>query len=207
MGNASAIGHCVLENPVAARAITAARALREPHMTQPLQLHQGGRAFTTYFPTQPDLSLASTYINGVFLIGPLIEESLEKGVLDRYQILLVDDDVQVYGGPEDFRADARERVSATSELQLLDRVWTLSLVPNAATWASTRAGGDMAFLLGGLLLALALAALARVSLQRRALAQQANEENLNSKPNSGRRRRWRRSVSLLEASRTTSTTS
>ena len=145
--NRGALGRSVLDHPVAHTAFERARADGSPHMTEGIELFQGGRGFATYYPFE--YAGERRYVNGVFRIRPLVETALRGGFLDEYGVALRDD----RGGAlleldeELARAD---RLAGDAELTLLDRTWRLQARPRDGLWASmqsSRPGGVYLFVL------------------------------------------------------------
>ncbi len=173
--NRSARGRNVLDSPLAAPAIRAARADGRPRLSPPLDLFQGGRGVTSYFPVEVDGEIVG-FVNGVFMTDPLIEESLRGGILDAFEVLIGDGEELVYGSPESFGAAARDRVRTQGDVSVLSRNWTIALAPRAATWHALQGPSHAAYVIAGLLLSTALAFVLRVALQRQAQREQAVHE-------------------------------
>ncbi len=149
--NRAALGRNVLEHPVAYLAFERAQADHQPHMTNALDLFQGGHGFAVYFPASGEEGVPTHYINGVFRIEPIVHDALRGRVLGGYQLELHDDAHAELLSTDHVLNDGRP--SSTASIHLLDRTWTLRLSPRDALWSQMRAGRpDGVFLIALLLM-------------------------------------------------------
>lgn len=151
-----------------------AAASNQPRASAPLSLFQGGRGFGTYFPLVREGKLEG-YINGVFRMRPVIRDCLQKGALGDFY-LQVEDGTLLYseGPPEVFTQSPQAQ---SHPVHVLDRTWTLTLVPTPAMVALYKTKADEVLLAVGLLLAAGFAAMLK-SFMHRQEALRENEERL-----------------------------
>ncbi|MCA8941955.1 MAG: CHASE domain-containing protein [Planctomycetes bacterium] len=178
--NRAALGRNVFDHPVAADVIRSARETRSVQMTGPLELFQGGRGFTAYVPEYADDGSLTGFINGVFLVEPLITSCLGD-VFSAYGVVVRDGDTTVFRSSSDDR-DAVGEFAATSELQLPGRTWTVTATPRRNALGTITRNSDAWILWGGLSLATAVAfvvwlGLTSADAERRAIESRAMLEN------------------------------
>nr|MDJ0788115.1 ATP-binding protein [Myxococcota bacterium] len=173
--NRAALGRNVFDS-AARSTVDAARATREPQLSQPLLLFQGGRGLTSYFPVLEADGTLRGFVNGVFRIDPLVEHSFGARILDAYEIVIRDGDEVVYGSLGDFATESAGRVVAETEVPIGTRTWKVSLTPRSAAWERMTGAGHSAFLVLGLLLSAALALAIRIAFQRQRQREQAIDE-------------------------------
>jgi len=137
-GNRPALGADLSSHPDADVRETLARAAREgrPARTGMLDFLQGGRGFAVYWPVlRPDGGLRG-FVNGVFRVDRLVEESeLGRELLGRHDLWLR----EVGGGPvwHSRRGDPPPGAEAARvTLPVVDRAWRLTLAPSPATLAA-----------------------------------------------------------------------
>ncbi|NNE44964.1 MAG: response regulator [Gemmatimonadetes bacterium] len=174
-GNEGAIGRNVFEHPAAGPALTLAREARRPAITPPLDLFQGGRAFTGYVPVLNGAGQPRGYVNGVFLLDPLVRDLLAGGVLDQYDLLITDGGELLFGewpAP----GTSESGVQGVSTVKILDRVWNLSVTPRPETALPLNRASSLVFVIGGLALALALAVLLHVVIRNQELRRRTLHE-------------------------------
>ena len=174
--NAAAEGLNVFDHPVAGPVLREVAATRRPALTPPLDLFQGGRAFTCYFPVVAEDDTLRGYVNGVFLLEHMVVAALSRGVLDDYELLLRDGDQVLFGDGERFARAATERVEGEAQLTLLEHHWTLGLVPRPPLFAVTSSSLLPFVLWGGVALALAITFVLWLILQRQRQRQAALHE-------------------------------
>ena len=150
-GNEGALGRSVHDHPIAGPVLGAAEASLTFQASPPLDLFQGGRAFTTYFPVVDDDDEILGFVNGVFRVDGLVEHALNHLDLRQHEAVLHDSGEPIWAS-EDGVLDARQASHAS--LQVGDRTWTVALAPAApvvAPWqhflsllAGLMAGGSAA---------------------------------------------------------------
>lgn len=165
--NQGAEGRSLLDHPVARTPILKASASRVPTMSAPLDLFQGGRGFTAYFPVVDRRSEKSNllgFVNAVFRIQPLVEGVFDDGIRSDYLLGLYDGEVEVYRSdlvsPADGSANTEpveKRFLGSADLNMLDRTWSLRLWPHASVLPSLGEDKHRSFLIGGLSFSLAIA--------------------------------------------------
>ena len=163
--NRNAIGRNVYQHPVAGPFVQQAKESRAPVMTPPLDLFQGGRAFTTYFPVVGEDGELEGYVNGVFLIDRLVEASLRGDTLDNFQLYLSDRQEDVFGAKQ-LEGDSSGHLLATEVIHLLGREWELRLAPNVRYWESPEQTIWFSVMMSGILFSLMFSALVRNLLMR-----------------------------------------
>jgi signal transduction histidine kinase len=178
--NRGALGRDVSQRDHARDAFLAARDTGEPRMTDALELFQNGRGFAVYFPI-PSGARAGEFVNGVFRIKPIVETALRGQLLADYWIELEDDAGERLLGPEDddarvARRSRERRPSATTELTLLDRQWTLRVWPRDNLWTQLKAGRPDEVFLFALVLVGLVAWLIYVQLMREIQRDRVAEE-------------------------------
>ncbi|MCA9535751.1 MAG: CHASE domain-containing protein [Myxococcales bacterium] len=156
--NRDALGRDVSRREHARAAFEGARETGEPHLTDALELFQGGHGFAVYFPIREGPH-AGGFINGVFRVTPIVETALRGRVLSGYWIELDDDAGQRLLGPDDPSAAATQatehRPASTTDLTVLNRHWTLRVWPRDELWRDLEATRpDEVFLFALLLVAL-----------------------------------------------------
>jgi signal transduction histidine kinase/CheY-like chemotaxis protein len=155
--NREALGRNVFEHAKAGPFLRAAESSGEPRMTSPLDLFQGGRAFTAYYPEVDGSEVLRGYVNGVFLIATLVEESLGEDVLGVYDVKIRDGAVRVYPAQEQPGRSSSAEPTAHAVLELLERVWSFELTPLSNSRAQLANSSHLSVLVGGLALAAAIA--------------------------------------------------
>lgn len=163
--NQGAEGRVVLDHPIASQAILVAEESGHPAMSGPLDLFQGGKGFTAYYPVygQGSDSTLLGFVNAVFRIGPLIEDVFDEGLRSRYLLELRDHDQEVYlsdPGAEEGTQPAEDDqgpLEGFADLDILDRSWALRLRPLPSTLLPLAEGDHRSFLIGGLTFGLASA--------------------------------------------------
>jgi len=177
-GNEGAENRDIGDNPVAQAALMEAVDQRKIAMTPPIDLFQGGRGFTTYFPVwagpkgQEELI---GLVNGVFRTQPLIEGALNAGLRDNYLVYIFDGEDWIYrpegstveaDGLQD-QSGAAIKHKAGTEIRAHDRTWHLTLVPRESYAPALQSNRHLSLLVGGLSFSVALAVLAALLLMRR----------------------------------------
>jgi PAS domain S-box-containing protein len=153
-------------HPGLERILADAAAHNQPRASAPLNLFQGGRGVGTYFPLVREGRLEG-YINGVFRIDRLVRDCLEQGVWGDFHLRIMDgpDDLYLEGPPEVFR---RSELAFSYPIRVLDREWTLTLVPTDRTRAAYHSHLDEMLLVVGILLAAALSLMLNAWIRRQA---------------------------------------
>ncbi len=131
--NAAALGKSLDDKPVAAAAYRAALAAHEPRMTPPLELFQRGVGVAVYVPTGEVPGAPQMVLNGVFRASTLIPACLGGHASAGYSIELRDQESLLYTRSI---ADEASELAIHRSFPLLDRIWTLRIVPARAMVAS-----------------------------------------------------------------------
>ncbi|MBI4581873.1 MAG: PAS domain S-box protein [Planctomycetes bacterium] len=163
------------------RVLDEAVASNSPRASFPLDLFQGGRGFGTYFPLIRDGRLEG-FVNGVFRMDNLVAGCLEKGVRGDFYLRIRDEERRdegekardlYVGGPADALETSPLRFS--HPLAVLDRQWTVTLVPTPVLIQQYRTSTDEFFLAVGLLLAAGLAVMLKAYLQRQTAVRESEQ--------------------------------
>lgn len=141
-----------------------------PRSSPPVELFQGGRGFGTYFPLFRE-GRHEGFINGVFRMKRVVEDCLKEGVRDEFYIRITDGN-ELYS---DVPAGEFENTSCTrcKQLHVLDRTWTVHLLPKPQLVAAYSTLEDEWLLGVGLLLAAGLALTLRAFVLRQAAVQES----------------------------------
>ncbi|MBK6809853.1 MAG: CHASE domain-containing protein [Sandaracinaceae bacterium] len=154
--NLRALGRDIHDSPHARPAFEATVASGQPHVSDAIDLFQGGRGFAVYVPIRA--GGAAGFVNGVFRIDPIMTTALRGRVLDGYVLQLDDDAGQslvALRSDEDHAAATDGRPSSSATFDVLDRRWTLQVWPRDELWSQMRAGRpDVVFLFAIALVAL-----------------------------------------------------
>ncbi|HEX7046674.1 MAG TPA: EAL domain-containing protein [Gammaproteobacteria bacterium] len=131
-GNLPAGSMNVLDVPLAAPAFRLALESGALTATPPLELRQGGRGVTTYLAVR-EAGHVLGVINGVFRLEPLFSGLLSGGLMERYAIRVMDENMLVYAAgeiPERFQDEPVVTVAFDQ------RLWQVQLAPRAASVAN-----------------------------------------------------------------------
>lgn len=144
-----------------------------PRASPPLQLFQGGCGFGTYYPLMRD-GRCEGFINGVFRMKPLVADCLHRGVLGDFHLQITDAGATLFAeaSPEVFDRSPHAR---SYPIRVLDRHWTVTLVPTAVLISSYETPADEMFLIVGLLLAAGLAVTLKAFLRRQNAIQESEQ--------------------------------
>ena len=144
-----------------------------PAASFPLELFQGGRGFATYFPIFRERELKG-YVNGVFRMDRLVEDCLDRGVRGDFYLSIADEGALLYElRPSDLPAHSSP--GCRRPIAVLDRTWTVQLIPTPELEAQYYTLEDDAFLAIGLLLAAGLAVTLKAYLQRQYALRESEE--------------------------------
>ena len=158
--NRAALGRNLADTPDAHAVWKDAVADGAPRLSPPVELFQAGTGVTVY------VALPSLTLNGVFRTETLITACLGPERATAYAIAITDGDKLVFQRGGDL---AEEAVTASTDLPLYNRMWTMRVTPlvdhAAAAFEPTRL-----ILVNGLLLAIAIGVLVFVLLTIRARA-------------------------------------
>lgn len=167
--NRGALGRNVLDSPMARHAVLKAEETGEPELSEPLDLFQGGRGIASYFPVFEDLEDGPSlrgFVNGVFRLGPMVEEAFEDRLQDDFALELRTMDGELLYASVGHEPNHASHVEASvagahnhghGKVRALNQDWSLSLFPKADALTSLGAEEHFSFLVGGLALFLALA--------------------------------------------------
>jgi two-component system cell cycle sensor histidine kinase PleC len=170
-GNSLAKGANLTNHSVAGPLIRHAAETNQEMATPPLTLLQGGSGFAVYHPLIRDGRLEG-YLNGVFRVEHFLKLSLSEVARNDYQIVISDGEHGIYSRGMPYDSDA---FTTTHSMDLLNRVWTLSLTPSPASLAAQSLNADKIILVLGLLLSVGLAYLVRVIALRQEALWKAEE--------------------------------
>ncbi|HOA74680.1 MAG TPA: PAS domain S-box protein [Phycisphaerae bacterium] len=171
--NLPARNRALQAHPGLADVLREAARRNEPRSSRPLNLFQGGRGFGTYFPLIVDGRLEG-YINGVFRMDALIRDALQKGALGDFYLRIEDQGELLFEqGPSEVFHESP--FAQSYPVHVLDRKWTLTLVPTPRTVAAHQSRVDEAFLAVGLTLAAGLAVVLRAFLQRQTALRESEQ--------------------------------
>ena len=129
----------------------------------PLELFQGGRGVTTYFPVRVADEPAGL-INGVFRLEAMVRDCFVGNTLGQFDVRIHDGDRRIFGAEA---LGEVQRPTHTAKLSILNRTWALELQPKPHLWADLRSG-YLPFLLAGLTSSLLFTILLYLVLTRRA---------------------------------------
>ncbi|MCB9475245.1 MAG: PAS domain S-box protein [Deltaproteobacteria bacterium] len=163
--NRAARGLSLATHPTAGPTFRASAKTGEPRMTMPLDLVQGGRGITGYFPIM-DEGHVRGFINVVFRIGPMIEDALARGIRNNYDFAIYDEDGHnslVYSSNADPRTILDAQPSSRRHMQFANHQWLVVLTPTEKVLNNIVAPIDLSILILGFAMALVL------SLQTRAM--------------------------------------
>lgn len=133
-------------------------------ITPPFSLVQGGKGFVAYFPVIK-MERLTGFVNIVFRTVPLIPQATPKGLLEKYDIMIEDEDRKVYGTLDSLAAWDDDEVFH-KWIVIGNRVWTVSLLPNAKTIAAHATMVDEIVLATLILLSIAIAYLIHLAMVR-----------------------------------------
>ncbi len=173
--NRGALGKSVLAHPIASSAFRIAQANESPELTRPLELFQGGRGVAAYVPIVRQ-GRAIGYLNAVFRLKDLVEDSLGAGMLDSHTLLIVDEETPLYESTTHAVASSRPFGEAT--VQVLERTWVLRTHPDGNRWASMKSSRPRWVFIVALALSLFASLLVRSALLRRWHKEQAQQDRL-----------------------------
>ncbi|RME28989.1 MAG: hypothetical protein D6798_01140 [Deltaproteobacteria bacterium] len=125
-GNEGALGRNVRDHPVAGPVFARAEATRTLQVSPPLDLFQGGRAFTTYLPVTTPEGETAGYVNGVFRVDRLVDHALNR-IDPATLVVTIHDGDDVVWSPA--VGERRGGEPAIASLSIGDRTWVLRLHP------------------------------------------------------------------------------
>ncbi len=148
-GNEGALGKSVLESPAARSAFLAARARRQPTITPPLSLFQGGRGIASYFPIGPEAG-GHGYLNAVFRIESLARSAVSPTVARLFSVSLADASGGLFREGEP--AAAARSLAREASVEVYGRRWSWTARPSLPLLQQARGGWGIWLLWGGLAL-------------------------------------------------------
>ncbi len=125
-GNEGALGKSVRAHPVAGPVFARAEATRTAQVSPPLDLFQGGRAFTTYVPITTTTGEPAGYLNGVFRVDRIVDHALSDIDPADLVVAISDQDQPVWGSAD---RDLAQGDAGVGSLSVGDRTWTLAIHP------------------------------------------------------------------------------
>jgi len=162
--NHAAQGRNIFEHPHAASFARQAFATRTDRATRPIPLFQGKPGFATYLPLPRDAPQGGA-VNAVFDVAGLVKSCFHDGLLDDYELCIDDTAGPLFESPG-CRTDATTRPMGYATMQVLDRAWTVRMVPSASVWERLHTRANLILLVLGLLLAVAVSAAVHIALSR-----------------------------------------
>lgn len=175
--NPGVLGFNIEQHPVPAvrQTIARARADTGPAVTPCVTLLQGGEGIASYWPVRVRGRLHG-FVNGVFRVAESVNAALAEGVLERFDIALVESGRVIFHEgqgalPAEPRWSARRRIEMPSGLS-----WTLVLVPQPEVVERYSAANATPFLLFTLLVSAGLAGLAQQLTRVAAAMQRARDK-------------------------------
>ncbi|MDF2367240.1 ATP-binding protein [Sneathiella sp.] len=163
-GNEPAVNLDVRKLASPAKAIAAAEQTGRLQITPPIELTQGGRGFTAYIPVIKMKRLTG-FVNIVFRSDPLILEAMPNGLLKKYDVMIHDRDMPVFGTLDPSTEWDNENVFH-KWIVVGNRVWTISLLPTPETIAAHKTLVDEIVLVTLILLSIAIAYLIHLAMVR-----------------------------------------
>lgn len=157
-GNEPAIGNDLRAHEIAGPVLAEVDETGHVGATQPIELLQGGWGFATYFPIRIN-GENKGYINGVFRLGPMLDDALEDGITHDFWYSILDGEVTVdetHAKP-DSGATPYLHIPAETQVKLGNRTWRIALIPKPTLFASSHSNFDEFVLLFGFILAAGLA--------------------------------------------------
>ena len=162
--NLPARGKDLHTHPYAAESFVLAEQTGQDIITPIIELWQGGAGFATYFPLLKEGQLQG-YLNGVFRVDRFLPPGWMDVVSDYYEL-------QLLAEGERFYASITPMPSLTSKVYgevtfpVLNRFWTVSLVPKAEVPVLVGEQISHYFLIFGVILAFLVAGLTHIQLKR-----------------------------------------
>ena len=126
--NRKAIGFDIRKNKPSFVSFSKARRTGQSQMTKAIDLVQGGKGFVVMFPLSSNEQFDGV-ISAVFRVREIVEQALGKGVTENYLLTVSEADDELYASP----GNRDSLQMASRQAKLLDREWTITLTPNAAT--------------------------------------------------------------------------
>jgi len=169
VSNRPALGRDLHDHPSegVVDALSRAESSGEIRRTPIIDLLQGGTGFATYLPVFDAEGRIRGYVNGVFRNDTLVESCLiEENLWARFRFALIEPSGRVA-----YAHDATDPVTSWPYLvrrsvKVLDRPWTLAIVPNAEVLETGRTYADEVLFSVGILLSLLFATTLQILLQR-----------------------------------------
>lgn len=163
-GNEAAVNLDVRTLPLPSKTLDAAERTGRLQITPPFPLTQGGNGFVAYIPVIK-MERLTGFVNIVFRADPLIQQATPNGLLQKYDIMIEDEDRKVYGTLDSLAAWDDDEVFH-KWIVIGNRVWTVSLLPNAKTIAAHATMVDEIVLATLILLSIAIAYLIHLAMVR-----------------------------------------
>jgi PAS domain S-box-containing protein len=157
------------ERPISGPILELAEGTGVLRATPPIDLAQGGKGFVVYLPVKRDGRLEGT-VNAVFRVSGLVEEALSKGLKESYYFRISDGDTATYAFGN---APPSHPFLSRQQFKVVDRTWSLTLMPRAARIASEGGTRNLIVLVAGLIFSAGLAWLLWLYLQRQRALQES----------------------------------
>jgi PAS domain-containing protein len=177
--NAAALGKDLHfhPNPGVPEALGRSEKMWRLTSTPVIDLLQIGKGFAVYRPLRDWRGNWLGFVNGVFRIVPLVETCLyEDELRERFSLYLADDDGTIAFRQEATEAPPYQEWGTQVPVRVVDRDWTLHLVPNPTHLAEARTTADEGMTVVGLLTLAGLAFILRLLLVRQEALRQSQEK-------------------------------
>ena len=139
-----------------------AEKLKRMQITPPFALTQGGIGFVAYVPVVR-MERITGFVNIVFRSDPLVRTALQDGLLDKYQLVIMDSKRLVFSSQDGLTAD---ETLYHEHIRVGNREWTINLMPTPTTIAAHSSLIDELVLTILILLSIAIAWLAHLAMVR-----------------------------------------
>jgi PAS domain S-box-containing protein len=151
-GNQSAIGLRLREHPDVHAIFAAAERTGESQTSQPIILRQNGGGFVSYIPIIREEGVLG-YINLVFRTAPIIQSALNEGLLDSYQLIVTDGDIEMYNSAN---VPPIADYAESRRITIGNREWLVTIAPTRSMLLAKSNFSDELVLIGGILSSLAV---------------------------------------------------
>ena len=126
--NKDAKNKSLREHKTARKTFLDAERTKSRRVTPPVDLLQGGRGMASYFPIVVDGKILG-YVNGVFRLGPMIEDCLRIGIKENFNFLISYRDGPVYWFGEIDDAPG-QLYKVSYDFHVDSQNWKITLIPN-----------------------------------------------------------------------------
>ncbi len=155
-------------SPGVVEALRRAERTGELTRTPIVDLLQGGKGFATYKSLRAEDGTRLGFVNGVFRIKTLVDTCLaEQNLRERFRFQLEDDSGRLAYAYVDSETVMAGPLAVTLPVRIVDRPWTLCLVPSPRSLAGRGSRANEALAGAGILFSAILAVLLHVLLKRK----------------------------------------